>query len=66
MEGERGFKNINMVSELAKCLGHGKGMLHTYLEGLEKEKKKNSLHVRGSVGSLTSTGHGLIEVNIYE
>ena len=40
MEGERGSKNINMVSELAKCPSHSKGMLHTYLGGLEKKKKK--------------------------
>ena len=41
--------------------------LHTYhpLEGLEKEKKKTSLCVRGSVGSPTSAKHGPIEVNIY-
>ena len=66
MEGERGSKNINMVSELAKCPSHSKGMLHTYLGGLEKKKKKTSLCVRGSVGSPTSAGHGLIELNIYE
>ena len=42
-------------------------MPHTYhsLEGLEKEEKKPSLHMRGSVGSPVSNGHGPIEVNIY-
>ena len=34
--------------------------------GLEKEKKKPNLCVRGNVGSPTSAGHGSIEVNIYK
>ena len=33
--------------------------------GKRKGKKKPNVRVRGSVGSPTSVGHGLIETNIY-
>ena len=60
-------KSLQMVSELAKCLDHGGGgsTLIILLKDWQKKSKKSSLRVRGSVGSPTSTRHGLIEVNIY-
>ena len=67
MGGERGSKNINMVSKLVKCLDHGGGgsTLSSSRRTGKRKSKKNSLHVRGSVGSPTIARHGLIEVNIY-
>ena len=67
MGGKRGFKNINLVSELARCLDHCGGgftLIILWKDWKEKRKKSN-VRVRESVGSPTSARHGPIEVNMH-
>ena len=55
---------MNMVLVLVRCLNHDGGG-STFIivwKDWKKKRKKPSLHVRGSVGSLTSSGYGQIEV----
>ena len=57
-----------MVSELVvRCLDHGGegSTLIILWKNWQKKRKKPNFRVRGRVRSPTSTGHGLIKVNIY-
>ena len=56
MRGERGYKIFNMVWWRGPHLSSSRTI------GKKKRKKKSSIHVRGSVGSLALAGYDAIEV----
>ena len=68
MGGKRGFKNINLVSKLVRCLDHyggGGSTLIILLKDQKEKRKKSNVRVRESVGSPISERHGPIEVNMH-